>query len=90
MDKTITLEAPIRRGETNIDTLALRKPKSGELRGLNVADILQMNVDATIKLLPRISIPTLTEQEAAQLDAADLTQVASAVAGFFLPKSALQ
>jgi hypothetical protein len=85
---TITLDTPIKRGETQISTVTLRRPAAGELRGLKVADLLQMDVDANIRLLPRISDPTLTEAEAAGLDPADLTQIAAAVAGFFLPKSA--
>lgn len=89
MEMTITLETPLMRGETEIVTLVLRKPAAGELRGLNVADLLQMNVDAILKLLPRISSPTLTDAEAARIDPADLTQIAGTVAGFFLPKSAL-
>lgn len=86
--KTITLDTPLKRGETEITEVTLRKPAAGELRGLNLVDLLQMNVDANIKLLPRISTPTLTEVDAAQLDPADLTQLASAVAGFFLPQAA--
>jgi hypothetical protein len=87
MQKTITLDTPLKRGETEIKQVVLRKPAAGELRGLNVADILQMDVTANIKLLPRISDPTLTEADVAALDPADLTQLASAVSGFFLPKA---
>ena len=86
--KPIPLETPIQRGESQITEVTLRKPKAGELRGLNLTDLLQMDVAAVIKVLPRISDPTLTETEAASLDPADLTALASEVAGFLLPKSA--
>lgn len=89
MQKTITLETPLKIGDSEVTSITLRKPAAGELRGLNLTDLLQMDVSATIKLLPRISEPTLTEQHAAALDPADLTQIASEVAGFLLPKSAL-
>lgn len=88
--KTITLDTPIQRGDTLIESVTLRKPKAGELRGLNLTDLLQMDVTAMIKILPRITSPTLTEAEASNLDPADITQFAQEVAGFLLWKAALQ
>ncbi|MDD5175761.1 MAG: phage tail assembly protein [Sterolibacterium sp.] len=88
MNNPITLETPLQRGETKITSITLRKPNAGELRGLNLTDLLQMDVNAVTKVLPRISDPTLTEADVAALDPADLTALASEVAGFLLPKSA--
>lgn len=85
---TITLDTPIKRGETEITEIALRKPAAGELRGLSVAALVQMDATATITLLPRITTPTLTPQEADRLDTADLLQICTAVVGFLLPKAA--
>lgn len=85
---TITLDQPIQRGDSKITAVELRKPTSGELRGLNLTDLLQMDVTALHRVLPRISTPSLTEAEAAALDPADLLQFGSAVAGFLLPKAA--
>lgn len=87
--KTITLDTPIKRGETEITAISLRKPAAGELRGVNLTDLLQMDVIAVTRVLPRISDPTLTEADVSALDPADFTQLASEVAGFLLPKSAL-
>jgi hypothetical protein len=81
----ITLEEPIVRGDTKIEVLKLRKPASGELRGLSIADITTLQTDALLALLPRIALPHITEAEAAELDPADLFQCAVEVAGFFLP-----
>lgn len=89
MNKTITLETPIQRGETQITAIELRKPNAGELRGLNLADLYQMNVDALAKLLPRITEPALIAQDIHAMDPADLSQCATEVLGFLLPKSAL-
>lgn len=90
-DKTlniiIDLDTPIKRGETEIAKVTLRKPAAGELRGANLADLLQMDVSALEKVLPRISEPTLTQQEVASLDPADLFQLGTAVSGFLLPKA---
>ena len=85
---TITLDTPIKRGDTEITSIELRKPSAGELRGCSLTDLLQMDVGALIKVLPRISIPAITEQEASKLDPADLLQLGSEVANFLLPKAA--
>lgn len=81
----IALETPIERGDQKITTLQLRKPGSGELRGLSLTQLLAMNVDELIRLVPRISMPPLTEVEAEQLDPADLTACALEVADFLMP-----
>jgi len=85
---TITLDQPIKRGDSEITEVELRKPVSGELRGLNLTDLLQMDVNALQRVLPRISTPTLTDAEVAALDPADLMQLGAVVAGFLLPKAA--
>ncbi len=80
------LDEPLQRGNTTIDLVTLRKPKTGELRGLSLQDLLQLDVNALQKLLPRISTPTLTEQDVAALDPADLVQLGTIAVGFFIPK----
>ncbi|WP_110687011.1 phage tail assembly protein [Salinicola aestuarinus] len=84
----IELDTAIVRGEQTIDTLTLRKPTSGELRGVALTDVLQMQTDALIKLIPRLSSPSLTEPEVRQMDPADLVQCGSEIAGFLLSKRA--
>ncbi len=79
---TITLDAPITRGETTIDSVALRKPGPGELRGLTLKDVGEVKFDAMIKLLPRVTTPALTEAECSAMDLADFTSLATEVAGF--------
>ncbi len=86
---TITLEQPIKRGDSEITSVELRKPMSGELRGVNLTDLLQMDVTAMHKVLPRITSPSLTEHEVSSLDPADLMSMSSKVAYFLLPKDGL-
>ncbi|WP_052679284.1 phage tail assembly protein [Stutzerimonas stutzeri] len=86
----IVLEQPIKRGETTITEITLRKPAAGELRGLKLVDLLNGDVNSTIRLVPRISQPTLTEQETAALDVADLVLCADAVAVFLQKKGAAE
>lgn len=89
MSKPITLDTPIKRGDNDIATVTLRKPSAGELRGVTLTDLLQMDVSALTKVVPRISDSALTEIEVSRMDPADLVQIGGAVAGFLLPKAAL-
>ncbi|MGO2242245.1 MAG: phage tail assembly protein [Halomonas sp.] len=84
----IKLDEPIKRGEQTIREITLRKPKSGELRGISLADVLQMQTDALITLIPRLSTPSLTAAEVRQMDPADLVQCGGEIAGFLLTKRA--
>ena len=85
--KTITLDSPIKRGDQSITSVTLRKPSSGELRGLNLTDILQMDVNSLKKVLPRITSPILTEQDIDSLDPADLVDLGSSIALFLVKKA---
>lgn len=88
-EKTVLLDTPVKRGETNITEIVLRKPQSGALRGTRLQAIMDMDVSAMMTIIPRISTPTLTTQEMAELDPADLTALSVEVVTFLLPKSVL-
>ena len=87
MKETITLDTPIKQGKTSITSLEIRKPGAGELRGVNLVDLAQMDVSALIKVLPRITSPALTDIEVGRMDPADLVELGSQVASFLLRKS---
>lgn len=78
----IELAQPIKRGQTEVKEITLRRPGSGELRGLKLADLVQGDVTAVTRLLPRITQPTLVDQEVAALDVFDLTRCADEIAVF--------
>lgn len=88
--ETVTLDSPIVRGETTIETIAIRKPMAGELRGVSLVELMQMDVLALRKVLPRITTPSLTDIEVGRMDPADLVQCGVVVTGFLLTKSAKQ
>lgn len=90
MNTIITLDTPIKRGESEIKDISVRKPNSGELRGVSLTDLLQMEVTALHKVLPRITEPALTDVEVSGLDPADLFQLGTAVTSFLLPKAMKQ
>jgi len=81
---TIALADPIQRGETVIERLTIRKPRAGELRGLALQDLLSTDITALLKLIPRVSDPPLTGDEADALDPADLSEIAGAIRDFFM------
>ncbi len=87
-EEVIGFDTPIIRGEQQIEQVILRKPMSGELRGVTLSDLAQMDVLALRKVLPRISTPSLTDIEVGRMDPADLFQCGLAVASFLLQKSA--
>ncbi len=86
-DNTVILDTPIRRGTTIIDSITLRKPNSGELRGVSLAELLNMDVNSLVKVVPRISSPSLTAVEVTSMDPADLFALGTKVSGFLLQKS---
>lgn len=86
-NNTVVLDTPISRGKNTVDTITLRKPQAGELRGVNLVELLNMDVASLIKILPRISTPSITSPEAAAMDPADLLECGSKIAGFLLRKS---
>lgn len=86
-DNSVTLDTPITRGKTTIDTLTLRKPQSGELRGVQLVELLNMDVTTLIKILPRLTSPGITVPEASGMDPADLLACGSKISGFLLQKS---
>ena len=88
-NNTVNLDTPIRRGTTSIESITLRKPNSGELRGVSLVELLQMDVGSLIKVLPRISSPSITAVEVAGMDPADLLALSSKISGFLLQKSAM-
>ncbi|MFZ6772298.1 phage tail assembly protein [Undibacterium sp. SXout7W] len=85
--KTIILDEPIRRGDKEITSITLRKPKSGELRGVSLVELGQLNVVALQQVLPRITNPILTAQDVANLDPADLVEIGSEVSLFLVKKA---
>lgn len=90
LNTNIKLDTPIQRGEQTITSISLRKPAAGELRGVNLMDVAHMDVAALHKVIPRISEPSLTEHEVANLNTSDLMQMGVVVASFLLPTAMRQ
>ena len=87
---TVTLEFPITRGATTITQLHLRKPKAGALRGINLAELLQLRAEAVMVLLPRITEPPLLKHEVENMEPVDLIACATEVVNFLAPQATLE
>ena len=83
---TVNLESGFQRGEETITQIRLRKPKAGELRGLNLQELFGGDVNAVIAVLPRISDPIMTAHDAENLEAEDLIECAGTIRTFFMNK----
>jgi len=83
----VILDTPLMRGEQKIEQITLTKPNTGTLRGVSLAALAQSDVDALIKVLPRMTYPSLTEHEVSRLDVSDLISLAGKVVGFLSPVS---
>ena len=83
----IELDEPIKRGDSFITSLTVRKPKAGALRGISLIELGNLNVSALQVVLPRITEPTLTAHDIANMDPADLLSVGVEVAGFLASKA---
>lgn len=88
-EKTVTLDTPIMRGKTRIDSLVVRKPQSGALRGTRLQALMDMDVNAMMVVLPRVTTPALTQQEINEMDPADLVTLSVEVVYFLLKKSVI-
>ena len=91
LSEPVVLAQPITRdGADPIATVSVRKPDVGALRGLKLFDVLQMDVNAMARLLPRITSPALLPDDVETLDPQDLMALSAAVVGFFAPDGADQ
>ena len=84
----ITLSQPFKIDGKEITEINIRKPKAGELRGINLLDLLQMKTEVVVTVLSRVSSPHLTEQQAFELDIADVVKAGAALVGFFSQEAA--
>jgi hypothetical protein len=82
--KSIKFDVGFKRGEQTIIDIVIRKPKTRALRGLTLVNVLQLDVDTMAKLAPRITTPTMSENDVYDLDPVDVTKLCKEVIGFFV------
>lgn len=87
-ETTVTLGTPIAYGDKTLSEIRLRRPKGGDLRGIKLSRLEEVDVDTILTLVPRIAITPVSPAQLAELDPADLVELAAAVVGFFAPATA--
>ncbi|MFT4091326.1 MAG: phage tail assembly protein [Asticcacaulis sp.] len=87
--KSVALGEPVVRGDTAIAALQLRRPNAGELRGISLVELSQLQVSTLVKIIPRLSDPVLTEAECEAMAPSDIMTVGVEIASFLLPKEAV-
>ncbi|GKS93223.1 phage tail assembly protein [Acidovorax sp. SUPP2825] len=86
----VPMQTPIKRKGETITTLQIMRPRTGDLRGLLLADVVNMKTDAIATLLPRITVPTLIKSEVDEMDPADLVSCGVEVVSFLVPKATME
>lgn len=81
---------PITSAGGDITHVSLRRPDAGSLRGLKLTDVLQMDVQAMTRLLPRLSEPALMPDQVEALHPADLLTLSAGVVGFFVTEDQIR
>ena len=88
---TVTLTKPVERTGTDpITEVSLRKPSVGELRGVKLNELVQMDVTTMLVVLPRVTQPPLLSAEVAAMDPADFLALSLQLLGFFMDEKQLQ
>lgn len=83
LTKPVTLTKPLHYGDGTLTELTFRRPVAGDLRGLKLGGLSDMDVDLVCKIATRTSIQTVTEAHLHTLDPADFLKVAAEIIGFF-------
>ncbi|OTP93147.1 hypothetical protein B6D16_08175 [Gilliamella apicola] len=83
--KKITLKTGITSGKSTINELTIRKPLTGDLRGVKLLEFIDLDIDSLAKVLPRITTPSIAEHEVFNLDLIDLSEITKEVINFLSP-----
>lgn len=89
-EETVVLEQPIQFGSTTITQVQIRKPNVKALSGVSLQAIYQHDVNALIKVLPRVTTPPLTAQQVMDLDPVDFANLGGHLVTFLYPKALQQ
>lgn len=81
---TVKLAGALMIGDEAVPEITIRKPVSGDLRGIKLVQLLEMDVDTVGTVLERVTQPPLNKLTFYQLEAPDLANLSTALVGFFL------
>ena len=85
-EETVVLEQPLQFGSSTITEIKIRKPNVRALSGISLQAIYQHDVNALVKVLPRVTTPTLTAEQIYNLDPVEFAQLGGHLVTFLYPK----
>lgn len=80
--KTITLEQGVKLGDNIITEITITKPLVSHLKGVKLAQLMEMQIDEIVKILPRVTQPALTEKSLDSLEFNDFMALCAEVISF--------
>lgn len=83
--KQVKLSHGIRLGDNTIFEITVRKPNVSHLKGINLRQLLDLNVDELKKLLPRITSPAIPEAAIDGMEILDFTTLTGDALSFLAP-----
>ncbi|MEN8292067.1 phage tail assembly protein [Acinetobacter radioresistens] len=89
-EEVVELDYPIKVGDSQVTAVTVRKPNIKALSGTSLQEIFNYDVNALIKVLPRVTTPALTPQQVLDLDPSDFSQMGAQLVSFLYPKAAQQ
>lgn len=83
--KTITFNQAIEMGDNKIHEVQVCKANVGHLRGISLSKLFALETDELIKLLPRITQPSLPAHLLQSMDISDFTLLVAETVNFLAP-----
>jgi len=77
--KKITLQTSIEINGDDVTEITVRSPGAGELRGLSLAALADLEVDTVLKILPRVTSPTISEEDGESLSLIDMLKIGGSI-----------
>jgi Phage tail assembly chaperone proteins, E, or 41 or 14 len=84
-EATVKLSQPLAIDGKEVDHVVLHRPRPGELRGLSLISVLQMDFNTMIRLIPRVSEPSLNGCAVATMQVVDFVKFATEIVLLFVP-----
>lgn len=77
-------KVPLPYGANNtLEKVTIRRPMGGDLRGVKLQQVQELDSEVLFTLLPRITSPAITEAHVQRLDAIDAVKIMIGISNFF-------
>ncbi|MEO0682715.1 MAG: phage tail assembly protein [Pseudomonadota bacterium] len=84
----VDLSRPVTVDGAEVEAVEVVEPKVGQLKGLNTFSLLQMDVNAHLTLLPRVTAPPISADQLAEMRPKDFARLQAEVVRFLAEEDA--